>query len=388
MIRMVRRVDTPRWLRVVVPLASALAALIAGSVLLLITGNAPISVFSRIASRGFGSATAWSATIEAARPLLFTGLAAAVAFRMGVFNIGAEGQMYFGTIAAAWVGLRFGSLGAAVIPLMILGGAAAGAAWAAIPGFLRARFNASEVLVSLMLNYVAGSFMNHLIFNSFSYWRLTEGTAKQFPQGKVLDESTWWPYSHVGPVNLPFGFLLGLVLAVGLYVLYRRTRFGFEVDIIGDSPRAAEYAGMRTRRKIVSIMALSGAAAGLAGASDIGDSRHALDPKGLGGVGYGYSGIVVAALAKFNPLAVVLTSIIIGGLDNAGRSLQGPDFPAGLVGVLKGLLLFFALGGEVFARYRIERVRRPVEAPPAAVPPAAVPATAEVAVEVAVEPAS
>lgn len=358
MIRLTRRVNTPGWLRVVVPVASFVAAVLAGSVLMLATGNSPCSVFGRILSRGFGSATAWSATIEAATPLLFTGLAAAAAFRMGVFNIGAEGQMYFGTIAASWIGLKFGDLGAAVIPLMVLGGALAGAAWAAIPGFLKARFNASEVLVSLMLNYVAGSLMYHLIFNSLSYWRLTEGTAKQFPQGKVVDESTWWPYSHIGPVNLPLGFILGLVLAVCLHVLYRRTRFGFEVSIIGDSPRAAQYAGMHTRRKILSVMCLSGAAAGIAGASDIGDFRHTLDPKGLSGSGFGYSGIVVAALAKFNPLAVVLTSLIVGGLDNAGRSLQGSDFPSGLVGVLKGLLLFFALGGEVFARYRVELVPR------------------------------
>ena len=240
MIRLTRRVNTPGWLRVVVPVASFVAAVLAGSVLMLATGNSPCSVFGRILSRGFGSATAWSATIEAATPLLFTGLAAAAAFRMGVFNIGAEGQMYFGTIAASWIGLKFGDLGAAVIPLMVLGGALAGAAWAAIPGFLKARFNASEVLVSLMLNYVAGSLMYHLIFNSLSYWRLTEGTAKQFPQGKVVDESTWWPYSHIGPVNLPLGFILGLVLAVCLHVLYRRTRFGFEVSIIGDSPRAAQ----------------------------------------------------------------------------------------------------------------------------------------------------
>ena len=114
---------------------------------------------------------------------------------------------------------------------------------------------------------------------------------------------------------------------------------------------------MRTRRKVIAVMALSGALAGLGGASDVGDIRHLLDPKGLRQAGYGYTGIVIAALARLNPLGVVFVSVLMGGLNNAGRSLQGPNFPAGLVGTLQGLILFFALGGEVLARYRI-RIQR------------------------------
>ena len=129
---------------------------------------------------------------------------------------------------------------------------------------------------------------------------------------------------------------------VGLWVLYRTTRFGFEVNVIADAPDAARYAGMRTRRKVLAVLGLSGAAAGLGGVADFGDVRHVLDPKGLSQVGYGYTGIVVAALARLNPIAVVFVSVLIGGLNNAGRSLQGPDFPAGLVGTLQGLILFFA----------------------------------------------
>jgi len=130
--------------------------------------------------------------------------------------------------------------------------------------------------------------------------------------------------------------------------------------VIGDSERAARYAGMRTRRKILSVMAISGGIAGLGGASQVGDFSHALDgdPNGLQKQGYGYSGIVVAALGRYNPLAVLIVALLIGGLDNAGNTLQGADFPSGLVGVIQGIILFSALGGELLVRHRVRITRR------------------------------
>jgi simple sugar transport system permease protein len=142
-----------------------------------------------------------------------------------------------------------------------------------------------------------------------------------------------------------------------VWVLYRKTRFGFEVSVVADSPSTARYAGISTRRKILSVMALSGALAGMGGASDVGDFRHLLDAKGLQQSGYGYTGIVVAALARLNPLATLVVAILMGGLTNAGYALQGPDFPSGLVGTLQGLILFTAVAGEVFTRYRLRWVR-------------------------------
>ena len=156
-----------------------------------------------------------------------------------------------------------------------------------------------------------------------------------------------------------------------MWVLYTRTRFGFEVTVIGDSARAGRYAGMRTRRKILAVMALSGAIAGIGGASQDGDIRHTLDPRGLTAAGYGYAGIVIAALARYNPFAVCVIAFLLGGLQNAGFTLQGADFPSGLVGVLQGLILFCALGGELFVRYRVrfDRLARR-RAAPAALEPA------------------
>jgi simple sugar transport system permease protein len=216
-----------------------------------------------------------------------------------------------------------------------------------------------------MLNYVAALVLDYLIFDSKSYWRDTSTPdALVFPQGKTLPDAATWPLVHIG-LYIPLGFLVAVAIAVLVHVLYTRTRFGFEVRVIGDSPRAARYAGMRTRRKILAVMALSGAIAGIGGASQDGDVRHVLDPRGLTQSGYGYSGIVVAALARYNPFAVCVVAFLLGGLQNAGYTLQGADFPSGLVGVMQGLILFCALGGELLIRYRVTRARSSARRPAA-----------------------
>jgi simple sugar transport system permease protein len=372
MIRLERRVDVPRWLNVAVPLASFAAALVVGAILLAATGHDPIDTYQRILERAFTADGALSGTLVAATPLLFTGLAAAVAFRTGVFNIGGEGQLVIGAITASGVGIAMdGRPGWLTIASMVAAGAVGGGLWGAIPGALRARFSTNEIITSLMLNYVAANLATYLIFGSESYWRSLEGSGATFPQGKRLPTQASWPFLDLGSVTVPFGFLVGAVVAVGLLVVLKRTRFGFELSVLADSPPAARYAGMRTRRTILGLMALSGAVAGIGGASNVGDTRHVLDPRGLNQAGYGYAGIVVAALARLNPVAVVVTSIVMGGLANAGRALQGPDFPAGLVGTLQGLLLAFTLGGEVFARFRIRRPGSVTPDPAPVTPPEA-----------------
>ena len=360
MIRIERRLTEARWLLVAVPVGSLIGAVILSSVILLATGHDPLGTWQRLLDRGFLSEGALSATLVQATPLLLTGLAAAAAFRMQTWNIGAEGQLYLGAVGASGAGIALGSQPAAlVIPAMVLAGLVTGAAWAAIPGVLRAVFRTNEIITSLMLNYVAGLLITYLIFDSQSYWReLSTFTSRVFPQGKYLSAAAGWPSVQIAGIAIPFGFLLGMVAAASLWLLYRSTRFGFEARVIGDSRAAAHYAGIRTRRMIVAVMALSGAFAGLGGAAEIGDFRHVLDPRGLQQASFGYGGIVVAALARLNPFAVILVALLLGGLSNGGFSLQGADFPAGLVGTLQGLILFCALAGELLVRYRI-RVQRP-----------------------------
>lgn len=357
MIRLERRIDQPRWLNVAVPLGSLAVALVLGAILLAASGNDALATYSRILDRGFTSQGAFTATLVAATPLLFTGLAAAVAFRMNVFNIGGEGQFVMGAVAASGVGLALGDGSKPLtIAAMVLAGAVFGALWAGIAAVLRAWANTNEIITTLMLNYLALNLAEYLVFGSKSYWRDLTGTGLVFPQGKTLPERAWWPSVDFGNFTASTGFFLGTVAACILWVLFRKTRFGFGVRVIGDEPRAARFAGLRTRRTILALMAISGAAAGLGGASDVGDTRHQLDPKALRQAGYGYAGIVVAALARLNPLAVIFTSILMGGLANAGRALQGVDFPAGLVGTLQGLLLVCTLAGELFVRFRVRRV--------------------------------
>jgi simple sugar transport system permease protein len=330
--RIERRAESPRRLQAAVPIGSVAVALVLSGIVLLATGHNPLHAYKRLFEAAFTDPGALSATLTAATPLCFTGLAAAVAFRVGLFNIGAEGQLYMGAIAAAGVALALAGQGVVVqIAAMVIAGGVAGAAWALIPGFLRAFANTNEIITSLMLNYVAALFLNYLIFDTISYWRDTSSPS----------------------LVIPFGLLVATVLAGIVLVLYKRTRFGFEAAVIGDSPRAARYAGMRTRRSILLVMGLSGLLAGVGGASQDGDFRHLLDPRGLQQPGYGYTGIVVAALARYNPFAVVLVAFLIGGLSNAGYALQGVDFPAGLVGVMQGVILFCALGGELLVRYRV-----------------------------------
>jgi general nucleoside transport system permease protein len=408
--RIERRLEPPGWLALAVPAVSVALAFVAGSIVLLITGHDPVETLSRLIDRGFISEGGVSAALVTGTPLLFTGLAAAVAFRMRLWNIGAEGQLYMGAVGASGVGLALADRPGFVLVLaMVAGGLVAGAAWGAIPGILRAYLNTNEIISSLMLNYVAGLLLSYLIFDSHSFWRDLSPEASSFPQAKRMspdaawpsllaglnpalialvillvggawwmwrlrknDAGTWtwwhpvlvllvpfaaviaWVVAHPNLViRVPMGFSLGIVVAATLAVSYPLTRFGFEVRTVGDSLSAARYAGMRTRRKIVAVMALSGAIAGLGGASQVGDFARTLDARGLQQSGFGYTGIVIAALARNNPIAVPIVAVLLGGLANAGYSLQGPDFPNGLVGMLQGLILFFAIGGELLARYRI-----------------------------------
>ena len=360
-VRLERRLEQPKWLNWVVPLASLVAALILGALVLWITGKNPFDVYQRIFERGFAGKRAFSGALEMATPLAFTGLCAAVAFRMGLVNIGGEGQFYMGAVGASYVGISLGGSPTAItITLMCLGGMVFGSVYAAIVGVLRARFNTNEIITSLMMNYLAAIFLNYLIFNSKSFWR--DPDSPQFPKGKTLNaRADWNTYSLFG-VNLPIAFLIAILAGSAVWVLYKRTRFGFEVGVLADSPKAARYAGIRTTSTIVIVMALSGALAGLGGAADVGNFRGLLDAKGIQMAGYGYTGIVVAALARRNPLVTVVVAIFIGGLTKAGYALQGPDFPSGLVGTLQGLILFTAVAGEILIKYRVRTTPRRSEA--------------------------
>ncbi|MGA2804125.1 MAG: ABC transporter permease [Acidimicrobiales bacterium] len=355
MIRLERRLSTPGWLRVAIPFGALLVALVLVAVLLVATGHNPISIYRQMVGAAITNPGGLSATLLDATPLLLTGLCAGMAFRMRVYNIGGEGQLYLGAAGASGVGLWLAHEPAPLVVIaMIVAGMIAGALWAGIPGLLRAFLNTNEILTSLMLNYVAGLGIYYLIFSSRSYWRdLSSPSALVFPQGKTLAPSGWWPALHLGGVVVPFGLFLGLALALVLMVTLRSSRYGFQLRVIGGSPRAARYAGMRTRTAILVVMLVSGALAGIAGASQVGDFSHLLDPVGLQQAQWGYSGIVATALALFDPLATVLGALFLGGLINAGFTLQSATFPQGLVGTMEGIFLFCVLSTGALTLYRV-----------------------------------
>jgi general nucleoside transport system permease protein len=366
-----QRLRRPRWLTVAVPVGSVVFAFGVAALVLVATGHDPVSTYRQLFDAAFVQRGSLDQTLIVATPLAFMGLAAAAAFRMKLYNIGAEGQMYLGAIVGTAAGLYLGGRGGPspfAIAAMVFAGALGGAAWALIPGILRAFFRTNEILTSLLLNYVAGLILTYLIFESESYWRQTKGfNATVFPTGKPLPHSAVWPswtLNVQGGITVPLGALLAVLCAAVLWVLYKRTRSGLEAQVLGDSERAARYAGVRMRRKILAVMAISGGIAGIGGASQVGDFSHALDgdPNGLQKIGYGYTGIVVAALGRYNPFAAVLIAFLLGGLENAGNTLQGPSFPAGLVGVIQGIILFSALGGELLTRHRLRVTRRPKHA--------------------------
>jgi len=370
-VRLERRLEQPRWLSVVVPIGSLAVAFVLMAIVLLATGHQPLSTYRTLFDSAFFADGALTSTLVFCTPIVFTGLAAAAAFRMQLYNIGGEGQFYWGAIAGVGIALYLGDQGVSSTPVFVLAmvaaGMLAGAAWAAIPGVLRAFFRTNEIITSLMLNYVAGLVLTYLIIDSKSYWRDLESFEGQtFPLGKSIPEEAKWPSADLESLAVPLGFGIAIVVAVALWGLYSRTRFGFELQVIGDSQQTARFAGMRLRRKILAVMCISGAIAGLGGASYEGDFAYQIDPTGLQASFFGYTGIVVAALARYNPLAVVPVGFLLGGLQNAGYTLQGADFPSGLVGVMQGLILFCALGGEVLVRYRVRVGRRAAPAAAAA----------------------
>jgi ABC-type uncharacterized transport system permease subunit len=352
-IRLERRLDAPMWRRIVVPLLSVVLALATGAIFLVLTGHDPGTVYSEMFRAAFTTRFGITDTLAVSTPLILTALAAAVTFRMGLYNIGAEGQLYAGAVVASWAGLAIapGLPGPLAVTVVLLGGVVGGAVWIAIPALARAYLGASEIITSLLLTFVALFLMRYLIFGSASYWR--DPLSTNFPQGKQLPDVAFLPV--YGNTRVHLGLLIAVLAAVLLWVLVSRTSFGFDMRVLGDSPPAARYAGIPVRRTIIVVLLLSGALAGLAGAGEIAGQAHALDPNGLA-VNFGFAGIVVAALARYNPLGTILVAALLGGMQNAASTLQSlgsERVPVAISLMLQGAILLFALGGEVFVRYRL-----------------------------------
>ncbi|HLQ48542.1 MAG TPA: ABC transporter permease [Candidatus Dormibacteraeota bacterium] len=357
-VRLEPRTVVPRWLSPLATVAAVAVALVISGIIIAAVGGDPIRSYLHILNAAFGSIGVLSDTLVKATPLLLTGLACALAFRMRLWNIGAEGQFLLGAWGASAVVLAPllppGTPAIIVIPAMMLAGAAAGAVWGLIPGVLKARLGVNEIITTLMLNYVALFWIQFWVFGPWS-----EGGFQQtrpFPPEALLPRLT--DFSSAVPafagLTVHLGLVFGIVAAGIVWVVLERSRWGYEIRLIGDSPKAARYAGIDIKRNIIVVFAISGALAGLAGMSEVSGVVHKLQDRIS--PGYGFTAIIIAYLARFDPLKVIIAAVLFGALILAGREIQ----PSGVPAMIQGIILFSLIVAEVFVRYRVRFERQAV----------------------------
>jgi simple sugar transport system permease protein len=343
-IRVERRLETPRIFFMMIPLASILASLFFVGILLLAIKVNPIEAYSVMLSRAFGTKFGLTELFVKSAPIILTGLAVSIPLRAGLWNIGAEGQLYMGAFAASWIAL-FLPISMAVLPLMVLFGILAGMAWAFVPGILRAKFNLNEIISTLLLNYVAIYWVEYLV-----YGPMRGKEVYNFPYSDLFPDYAILP--RFFGTRFHVGILISLALALAIYLLIRKTSFGFQVKVVGSNPKAAEFAGISREKVIISTMLIGGAIAGFAGMMEVSGLhlrlRAAVSP------GYGYTGIPVALLARGNPAFVIAAAFLFGLLFVGGSAMQTTfGIPVAIVDVFQALVVLFIIGGDFFTRYRI-----------------------------------
>ncbi len=329
--------------------ASLLCALLFAGFLLFFAGVDPAAAYLEILKESLGSSYGLSETLVKATPLIITGLAVSIAFRMQIWNIGAEGQIYMGACGATGVALFSGLDSPLMLPAMFAAAFIAGGLWAAVAGLLRALWQVNEVIVTLLMNYIAILLTNYLIFGP---WKNPDGY--NFPlTAQFSDAARLTEYFNT---RLHSGFFLALFCALAVYLLMERTIWGFQVKAIGSNPAAARYAGMKTGLAIFLVLALSGAIAGVAGFSEVAGLQHRLQ-HGIS-PGYGYTAIIIAWLARRSALGVVIVSLLMGILLVGGDSLQlSWQLPVAFAYAFQGLILFFLLASDFFINFRLRRVK-------------------------------
>lgn len=351
-----KRLTVPRWLQFVAPFISLILALFAIGIVFQALGIDPLFAYEEIFRGAFGSSYGLSETVVKSIPLMLTGIGLTLAFRARFWNIGAEGQLLIGATCATGLALAFPDWPKwLIVPLMFIIGFVGGALWGVIPALLKARWRVDEVITSLMLVYIASNLVNHLVYGP---WKGPEEMG--FPYTSKFSEAAQLPRLSWTRIHYPT-LILGLVIAVVIYLLLTRTKWGYEIRVTGENPAAARYAGMSYLKTLILVMIISGGLAGLAGVGEVAGIHFRLRyPEGIS-PGYGFTAIIVAWLARLNPIGAVLTSLLLGGLLVGGDAIQiSLGLPAATIFVFNGTILLFVLGGDLFARYRI-RVKRKTE---------------------------
>ncbi len=343
-----RTIWLPRLLEALLPIAAVLLAFAIGAVLLWALGENPLEAYWTLISGAFGSVSGLTATLTKMTPLLLVGLGICISFRGGVINIGGEGQLIIGALGATATGLALSAWpGWLLLPVSLLAGALAGAAWGGIAGVLKARLNVNEILSTVMLNSIAFQLMNWLLRGPMLDPAQREA-GTHIPQTEALPESIWL-LKLVPRTQLHTGIFLALILAVLVYLLLWRTTLGYRIRTVGLNPSAARYAGIRVPTYVALSLILGGAFAGLAGAVEVVGLHHRM-LEGMSG-GYGFSGIVAALFGKLHPLGTIPASFFFGGLlvgaDKMQRAIQ---VPSALITVVNGLVVMFVVASDLYVR--------------------------------------
>lgn len=371
-LRIEARLDIPSWVGLVSSIIGVLLSLVVGGFVLKAAGANPMATYREILKEGFGTWADWQAgfhalitntdcpkgllcfgplsdTLVKASPILLTTLACIIAFRMKLWNIGADGQMFIGAWAATGIAmfvLPRDSSRWVMLSAMALAGTLAGVIYGAIPGFLKARLHINEIITTLMLNYVAYKWVEYFVV--VGPWSIGnfESTGK-FPVPATWPRLTELAakYPITAGLTVHPGIFLGIAAALLLAWILYRSRWGYEIRVIGNNPNAARYAGISLARNIILVMALSGGLAGLAGMNEVAALREL---NGHFPSGYGFTGVIVAWLARLNPLGAILVSILFGGLLVGTKLIQ----PQGIASMLQGVILFVVVGTELIFHYR------------------------------------
>ncbi|KPL82212.1 ABC transporter permease [Levilinea saccharolytica] len=335
------------------PLGSVFLALLVGALILLALKVNPLVAYSSMLRGAFGDMTGITQTLVKATPLLLVGLGVCIAFRGGVINIGGEGQLLVGALAATALAVGFQTApGWILLPSCLIVGALAGAAWGGVPGFLKARMGVNEILSTIMMNAIALQLSNFLLRGPMiDPAEIEAGT--RIAQSALLPRSVWL-VRLVPKTLLHGGAILALIMAVVVFIFLWRTTIGYRIRAVGLNPDAARYAGIRVPFYQALSLILGGAFAGLAGAVEVMGVQHRM-MEGLSG-GYGFSGIVAALFGKLHPLGAIPASILFGGLlEGANKMQRTVQVPSALIDVMLGLVVLFVVSADLLARSRARR---------------------------------
>lgn len=357
-----------------IPSLAVLTGLIIGAIVIAISGANVFTAYGALFTGSFGSPTElvaglriffstgdtaslvkaiypFTESLVTATPYIFAGLSVALGFRCGLFNIGAEGQFFIGALCSAFVGYSITGLPAYIhLPLALLGGAAGGAVWGMIPGYLKARFGAHEVVNTIMMNWIAFRLSDWLLNGPMKASGFRPVTPNVQPTAEL-------PRFFADPLRFNWGFVLALVMAYVVYWLLFKTTIGFEIRSVGANPDASKYAGMNIIKNFVLVMALAGGLAGLAGSSQVLGVDHWV---GQGfSAGYGFDAIALALLGKSHPFGVVLAALLFGFLRSGATDMQSmAGIPIDIISIIQGLVIIFIAAPDIIRwLYRIRSLK-------------------------------